>query len=110
MCMCCSFNCSPYENRTHVAGMKTRIPVTTRRTDRFNFVLQRYVFYFNLPNLFLSFFFNVFTKSDLNLVLTNLTFDDSEVPDKTMFSIIYSFNRLFFELPIGLEPITLGPK
>ena len=72
-------------------------------------VLQRYVFYFVLPNLFLSFFFNVFTKSDLKLVLTNLTFDDSEVPDKTMFSIIYSFNRLFFELPIGLEPITLRP-
>jgi len=27
-----------------------------------------------------------------------------------MFSIIYSFNRLFFELPIGLEPTALGPK
>ena len=73
-------------------------------------VLQKYVFYFDLPNLFLSFFFNVFTKSDLKLVLTNLTFDDSEVPDKTIFSIIYSFNRLFFELPIGFEPTTLGPK
>ena len=34
----------------------------------------------------------------------------SEVPDKTIFSIIYSFNRLFFELPIGFEPIPLGPK
>jgi len=63
-----------------------------------------------LPNLFLIFFSSFLTKSDLKLALTNLTFDDSEVPDKTMFSIIYSFNRLFFELPIGFEPTTLGPK
>jgi len=73
-------------------------------------VLQRYVFHLILPNLFLIFFSSFLTKSDLNLVLTNLTFDDSEVPDKTIFPIIYSFNRLFFELPIGFEPTTLGPK
>jgi hypothetical protein len=80
VCLCCSFNCSPYENRTHVAGMKTRIPITTRRTDHFNLVLQRYVFYLILTNLFLIFFSSFLTKSDLKLVLTNLTFDDSEVP------------------------------
>ena len=70
--------------------------LTACRTEHFNLVLQRYVFYFVLPNLFLSFFFNVFTKSDLKLALTNLTFDDSEVPDKTIFSIIYSFYSFIF--------------
>jgi hypothetical protein len=43
-------------------------------------VLQRYVFYLILTNLFLIFFSSFLTKSDLKLVLTNLTFDDSEVP------------------------------
>tara|TARA_R110000868_G_scaffold84_9_gene894 strand:+ start:3625 stop:3771 length:147 start_codon:yes stop_codon:yes gene_type:complete len=48
-----------------------------------------------VPNLFFNFFFKELKKSELTLVLTNLTFEDFEVPDNTSLTIL-SFLIVYF--------------